>query len=554
MAFLLPNGRQQFIDANGDPLVSGKVYFYIPDTTSPKDTWQDPDQASLNTNPVVLDDLGSAVIYGVGSYRQIVKDSTGTQLWDELTAAPDTLNSSWAGQSGGSANAQTVTLDGFDYSDGQVITFLIGLSNTGAMTLNPNGLGAIAVKKDTESGPADLVTGDIVVSNVASVVYDDTLGIFHLLTPSPVHQFDSAVYFNGFISPTILAADQNDWTPTGGYDGANTIRVSSTLEINITGLTTGTSGRTLIIHNVGSYPINFISESSASTAANRFLFAGPVTLLPNADFTIQYDSVSSRWRQFTGTDANPLGRCQLAKSSSNLVLSRFGGTSLFINGANQKIPVAGVTLSASGLSSSTLYYIYAYMSSGVMTLEASITAYTTDATYGVKVKTGDATRSLVGLAYTTSGAAFADTAAQRFVRSYFNDPGYDISNSFTTNRTSTSATYAEVNSEIRCEFLAWTGEIVFAAITGQASNASGGETAYTSIGFDGVTAENTYSGTSEISGGGQLATISCALNKSGLSEGYHYATLLGKVSASTGTWTGSASAGTRTAITGKLRL
>lgn len=84
-AALLPNGRQQFVDQNGTPIVGGQVAFYVPGTTTPKDTWQDPYQAVLNTNPVILDSLGSAAIYGAGQYRQIVWDSLGNELWDALT-------------------------------------------------------------------------------------------------------------------------------------------------------------------------------------------------------------------------------------------------------------------------------------------------------------------------------------------------------------------------------------------------------------------------------------------------------------------------------------
>lgn len=84
-AALLPNGKQVFVDYNGVPLVNGTVTFYIPNTSTLKNTWQDPQEAILNTNPVVLDELGSAVIYGQGTYRQIVEDSLGNVIWDQLT-------------------------------------------------------------------------------------------------------------------------------------------------------------------------------------------------------------------------------------------------------------------------------------------------------------------------------------------------------------------------------------------------------------------------------------------------------------------------------------
>ncbi len=85
---ILPNGKNQFIDINGRPLVGGSVTFYEPDTLALKDTWQDADQATLNTNPIILDSRGQAIIYGNGTYRQRVKDSLGNLIWDQKTSAP----------------------------------------------------------------------------------------------------------------------------------------------------------------------------------------------------------------------------------------------------------------------------------------------------------------------------------------------------------------------------------------------------------------------------------------------------------------------------------
>lgn len=85
---LLPNARVQFLDANGEPYVGGTVGYYIPGTLTPKDTWQDAFQTTANSNPLTLDDLGSATVWGTGFYRQIVKDISGNVVWDENTLAP----------------------------------------------------------------------------------------------------------------------------------------------------------------------------------------------------------------------------------------------------------------------------------------------------------------------------------------------------------------------------------------------------------------------------------------------------------------------------------
>ncbi|MFM0638086.1 hypothetical protein PQQ63_15395 [Paraburkholderia metrosideri] len=86
MGSLLQNGKQQFIDQNGHPLVGGQVYFYTPGTETPMDTWQDPGETTPNTNPVVLDSRGQAAIWGSGTYRQVLYDRFGVLIWDQVVS------------------------------------------------------------------------------------------------------------------------------------------------------------------------------------------------------------------------------------------------------------------------------------------------------------------------------------------------------------------------------------------------------------------------------------------------------------------------------------
>jgi len=88
---LIPNGKQQYLDANGKPLAGGKVYYYIPSTTTPKNTYQDAALTILNANPIVLDSAGECIAYGSGAYRQIVNDVNGNIIWDQPTYSPITL-------------------------------------------------------------------------------------------------------------------------------------------------------------------------------------------------------------------------------------------------------------------------------------------------------------------------------------------------------------------------------------------------------------------------------------------------------------------------------
>lgn len=85
----LPIVPQQFFDASGRPLAGGLVYTYVPSTTTPKTTWQDPDQTTANTNPINLDASGSAVIFGSGIYRLQVFDRLGNLISDQESEAAD---------------------------------------------------------------------------------------------------------------------------------------------------------------------------------------------------------------------------------------------------------------------------------------------------------------------------------------------------------------------------------------------------------------------------------------------------------------------------------
>lgn len=182
-ATLLPNGEQQFFDNNGNPLNGGTVTMYVPSTTTFKNTWTDSGQTTLNTNPITLDSGGKAIIYGSGSYRQIVKDSLGNTIWDQLTTDTSTAASfAWGGTSGGTANAQTLSVASFTSTDGQTIYFIAGVTNTGATTLTISGGSPLSIRKDTPSGTTTLGGGEIVAGAVVGVVYDSVAGYFHLVT------------------------------------------------------------------------------------------------------------------------------------------------------------------------------------------------------------------------------------------------------------------------------------------------------------------------------------------------------------------------------------
>ena len=105
MALLSPNPKQQFFDANGQPLVGGKVYTYAAGTTTPVVTYVDAAGVTTNTNPIILDSRGMANIWldTTVSYKYAVfdaldvpiftTDNIGVTLTTASFAAPPVIGS-----------------------------------------------------------------------------------------------------------------------------------------------------------------------------------------------------------------------------------------------------------------------------------------------------------------------------------------------------------------------------------------------------------------------------------------------------------------------------
>jgi hypothetical protein len=230
------------------------------------------------------------------------------------------------------------------------------------------------------------------------------------------------------------------------------------------------------------------------------------------------------------------GQCRLNYTSSTVVtLSPFGGTRLRINGVSQPIPGSGVTLSNSGLSASTLYYVYASMSGSTMQLQASTSGHVTG-TDGNEVKSGDATQTLVGMVYPAAGTpgVFTDTAAYRGVASWFNRRTRSIIGGSFSSQGTTSTSLNEFWTGVRIIILTWAEEAVQAIGNVIASNGTMGNSNGLAVSLDGATSGSVgqmYSNSNGQAGG--ITSAYAAL----VAEGAHYLTMLGNVSAGTATYT-----------------
>jgi len=93
---LAPFIRFREIDANGLPLVGGKLYSYQAGTSTPQATYTDSTGGTPNANPVVLDASGRAAVWlDISlSYKFVLKDSSDNTIWTEDGVVGLTTNDS----------------------------------------------------------------------------------------------------------------------------------------------------------------------------------------------------------------------------------------------------------------------------------------------------------------------------------------------------------------------------------------------------------------------------------------------------------------------------
>ncbi len=136
MASILPNGKNQFFDQNGDPLVGGQVWTYEPGTTTPKLTYSDEGATVPNTNPVILDSRGEALIFWVGAYSVTLLDALGGLIY--------TVDGIQEAEAAGATDALREELA--DDTDNTRGAYMIGLLLSGAGE-QPTNMGDFADKE-----------------------------------------------------------------------------------------------------------------------------------------------------------------------------------------------------------------------------------------------------------------------------------------------------------------------------------------------------------------------------------------------------------------------
>jgi|13_taG_2_1085334.scaffolds.fasta_scaffold00179_36 hypothetical protein len=108
----------QYFDDAGDPLSSGKIYFYETGTTTLKDTFSDINQTIANTNPVILTAAGRQPnIFFSGTAKAILVDKNDVQILvrDPIGQTASVFGDGWVATKIYSADAVVLGSDGQYY-------------------------------------------------------------------------------------------------------------------------------------------------------------------------------------------------------------------------------------------------------------------------------------------------------------------------------------------------------------------------------------------------------------------------------------------------------
>jgi len=311
-------------DDQGAPLAGGKLYTYAAGTPStPVTTWLNEDLAvgHENTNPIILDAAGRAVIYlSPGTaYKFVLTTAAGVPVWtqDHVTAGPFFNGTDIVGTAGEALAAGKVVY----LSDGSgakvagrwyLADAFFGYSSTLPMigmtqvAIANGGTGVIRLS-GTITGLAGLVAGTTYYVNagtpgalsVAPPGNARTVGVADTTTSLVLDANPANLAANAaIVQTTTLTGVQNDFALT---PNCAVLRCANAAQLDITGFTAGTDGQRLAVLVQGAAVVNTYHESLGSVAANR-LFNFTTSATPGTSgaslvgrFDYIYVAANARW-------------------------------------------------------------------------------------------------------------------------------------------------------------------------------------------------------------------------------------------------------------------
>lgn len=269
--------KQKFFDNNGKPAVGYKLFTYAAGTSTKLATYQDGGTGSPNTNPIVLDFRGECDLWVPPNvaYKYVFAPPNDTDppthpIWSVDDIVDSQLVTLWGGVDTGIANAYVLNFvaNFTAYTDGIVIYWIPSNTNTGASTINVNGLGPVAI---TNQDGSPLYLGQLQANQVALIIYKGTGFVLVAFGLLPTINTQNTSY-------TLQITDANnillrtsgslpiDWTipanATVAFPIGTSVEFINAVSAGLINILA--AGGVTLVPFSGTNPINQIAQSSAT--------------------------------------------------------------------------------------------------------------------------------------------------------------------------------------------------------------------------------------------------------------------------------------------------
>lgn len=244
----------------------------------------------------------AAIVSAINSFTQVQNGIAGTSTINfPIIDQIQKQSTIWAGTASGATTiALTISPAPGTLTAGHRFAFIAAGNNTGAVTVNVNGTGAVAVVKPGASGAVALVANDIVAGQVVAVTYDGTQ--YWLSTKT--------AYAHG--ADIASASTLNLNTATGDF-------------VHVTGTTTVTA---ITLNEGVQVAVYFNSALTLTNGASLVLPGGANILTATGDIAIFRGDSSSvvRCVSYTRATGVPVVATPLRNFIDGFVLSNDGTT------------------------------------------------------------------------------------------------------------------------------------------------------------------------------------------------------------------------------------
>lgn len=260
--------------------------------------------SSTGTAPEFIANPGasdaSTTVKGVvelATYADVIARTTTGGTGAKLVPTPDVLTTVQtydyqADSVGTDSYAITCSPAPTAYTTGMRFTFKAGTANTGACSLNVNGLGAKTIKKNYNS---DLATGDILANQIIEVVYDGT-------NMQLVSATSQAVQFkNGVTTRDLSLADATQTIAHGLGVTPKYIRITTVFNAANQTITSGVYNGTT---NSSTYLTSTATGAAATAGSSNTAVAVITTLFASTNSSSAVASFDSTNISLAWTKAN----------------------------------------------------------------------------------------------------------------------------------------------------------------------------------------------------------------------------------------------------------